>query len=291
MQNKKIISTLVICIAVFAVFASIGGIFSTGGDGPYEYRSIRGEDISIYGHGLYEHMSADVAIQGIAQDYVTLCMAVPALLLALYAARKSSLKARLFLAGVLNYFFVTYLFYLSMAMYNEFFLVYVVLTGTSFFALALTLISIDISTLPQAFGDNTPVKFAGGFLIFTASSIALLWLSVVVPPLLDGTIIPRETDHYTTLIVQGFDLSLLHPIAFISGLLLIKKNAYGYLMAPVTTIFLVFLMTALIAKIIAMALEGVNVVPAVFIIPCIALAAVASGIMLFRNIKEDFLSA
>lgn len=72
MQNKKVISILIILIAMFAVIATLAGIFSTGGSGEYEYKSIRGQTVTIYGEGLYKHMSADVAIQGIAQDYVTL---------------------------------------------------------------------------------------------------------------------------------------------------------------------------------------------------------------------------
>lgn len=36
--------------------------------------------------------------------------------------------------------------------------------------------------------------------------IGSLWLGVVVPPLVDGSIYPKELQHYTTLVVQGFDL-------------------------------------------------------------------------------------
>ena len=287
MKNKKVISTLVLIVAVLAIIASATGIFSTGGSGQYEFQSITGQAVTIYGVGVYKHMSADVAIQGIAQDYVTLFIAIPALLFALFLARKGTLKSKYLLAGILSYFFLTYLFYMNMAMYNALFLVYIALTGTTFFALILTLLSIEIDKLPTTFNEKTPVKLIGGFLIFTATSIALLWLSILVPPLLDTTIIPLSVEHYTTLPVQGFDLSLFHPLIFVAGLLLIKKNRFGYLMAPVALIFLSFLMTALIAKIIAMALAGVNVVPVVFIIPCITVAAIVCSIMTLKSIKNN----
>lgn len=290
MKNKTTISVLVFCIAVLAILASAAGIFSNQGDGLYEYQSIRGQSISIYGKGLYQHMSADVAIQGIAQDYVTLFIAIPFLLIALFSTRKGSLKGKFILAGILNYIFLTYLFYMNMAMYNELFLVYVALTGTSFFAFVLTLFSIEIDQLPMVFNKTIPVKFIGGFLIFNAVSIAMLWLSVVVPPLFDHTIVPLAVQHYTTLTVQAFDLSLFLPISFIAGLLLIRKSKFGYLMAPVYLIFLSLLMTALIAKIIAMALAGVNVVPAIFIIPCIAIVSVVCAVILLKNMNEDSLN-
>lgn len=286
MKNQKIVFFLVVCIAILSVIASATGIFYTSGPGNYLFQSIRNETINIYGKGLYQHMSADVAIQGIAQDYVTLFIAIPLLLLSLVMFRKGTLKARFLLAGVLNYFLLTYLFYMNMAMYNAFFIIYVLLVSTTFFAFVLTLIGFEVETLPEHFGPGTPVKSIGGFLIFLASSIALLWLQIVVTPLLDGTIIPKSVEHYTSLTVQGFDLSIFLPTAFISGLLLIKKRSYGFLMAPVTLILLSILMTALVAKIIAMALAGVNVIPAVFIIPAFNILAMAGAYVLFKNIKE-----
>lgn len=288
MKNKKVISVLVIVVAIIAIIAASSGIFSHGGNGQYDYQSIRGKTVTIYGDGLYRHMSADVAIQGIAQDYVTLFLAVPLLLISLIFAIKGSLRSRFLLAGILNYFLLTYLFYLDMAMYNEMFLAYVILTGTSFFAFVLLLLNFDIQKLPVLFNSNIPVKFIGGFLIFNSIVIALLWLSVVIPPLIDGSVIPDAVQHYTTLTVQGLDLALFLPISFVSGFLLIKKKPFGYLMSTVTLVFLPMLMTALTAKIIAMALEGVNVIPAVFIIPSILTISIVSSMLLLKNIKKHY---
>lgn len=286
MKNKTSVSILAVIIAVFSILAASTGIFSREGTGSYPYTSIRGEQVNIYGIGLYRHMSAEVAIQGIAQDYVTLFVAVPLLLISVFLARRGSLKSRFVLAGVLNYFLVTYLFYLTMAMYNAMFLVYVVLLSASFFAFVLTVLSLDISSLPSCYTTKTPVKFTGSFLIFTAIAIAFLWLGIVVPPLLNHTIIPGETAHYTTLIVQGFDLSLMLPITFLSGWLLLKRNMYGYMMGQITILFLPLLMLALCAKIIAMATQGVNVIPVVFIIPLFFLVSLMAALGMTRNIRK-----
>lgn len=288
MKNKKVISVLVIVVAIIAIIAASSGIYSHGGNGQYDYQSIRGKTVTIYGDGLYRHMSADVAIQGIAQDYVTLFLAVPLLLISLIFAIKGSLRFRFLLAGILNYFLLTYLFYLEMAMYNEMFLAYVILTGTSFFSFVLLLLNFDIQKLPVLFNSNIPVKFIGGFLIFNSIVIALLWLSVVIPPLIDRSVIPDAVQHYTTLTVQGLDLALFLPISFISGFLLIKKKPFGYLMSTVTLVFLSILMTALTAKIIAMALTGVNVIPAVFIIPSILTISIVCSLLLLKNIKKHY---
>jgi len=286
MQQKKTISILVLIIAVIAAGAASIGIFSSGGPGTYIYETIRGEAIEIYGKGLYQHMSADVAIQGIAQDYVTLFLGIPLLLLTLWGARRGLVRSRLLLTGTLGYFFVTYLFYTVMAMYNALFLAYIVLLGASFFALIINLITFDSSRLKAAFSKKTPTRFVAGFLIFNTIAIALLWLSMIVPPLLDGSIYPAAVEHYTTLIVQGLDLGLLLPMGFVSAFLLLKKKAPGYLFTAVYVIFLALLMTALMAKIVAMAQQGVNVVPAVFIIPVFNATAILCTFLVLKNVNE-----
>jgi len=133
---------------------------------------------------------------------------------------------------------------------------------------------------------STPAKWTGSFLIFNSIVIALLWLSIVVPPLLNGTIIPSQVEHYTTLIVQGLDLGILLPAAFISGVLFIRKKHYGYLLAPVYFIFLSLLMTALSAKVIAMKILGYNVIPVIFIIPAFNLITIICTIIILNKIKE-----
>lgn len=285
MKYRKSVAWLVSAIALLAAVAAATGIFSAGGPGPHTIESVRGETVTLYGEGVYRHMSADVAPQGIAQDYVTLFTAVPLLILALLWARRGSLKGRILLSGTLGYFLVTYLFYLVMGTYNVLFLVYAALLGTSFFAFAQTLISFDLGRLPARLEETAPRKAAGGFLIFSSLAVGLMWLGVVVPPLLDGTIIPAEVEHYTTLIVQGLDLGLLLPLSFVSGLLFIRKRPLGYLLAPVYLVFLSLLMTALVAKIVAMSWLGQNVMPAIVIIPMFALAAIILSYLTLKDVR------
>lgn len=286
MRHKKYISVLVLLIAMFSSVATLVGIFSNQGTGIYEYKSIRGQTVKIYGKGIYHHMSADVAIQGIAQDYITLFIGVPLLFISLFLSRNDSLKGKFLLAGTLGYFLVSYLFYMVMGMYNELFLVYILLTSMSFFAFTLMLLSFRREDINSYFIPKLPVKFIGGFLIFNSIVITLLWLSVIIPPLLEGAVYPAAVEHYTTLIVQGLDLSILLPAAFLTGILLIKRNSFGYLLAPVYMVFLSILMTALSAKIIGMSMVGVSAGPAIIIIPLINGIAIICAVLILKNIKE-----
>ncbi len=252
MKYQKTITILVIIIAVFSFIAAAQGMFSSQGPGPYEFTSIHGQQVLIYGKGIYQHMSAEVAPQGIAQDVVTMFVGIPLLIGSLYFTRKGLLRARLVLSGVLGYFLVTYLFYLTMGMFNRLYLAYVLILSASFYAFIITMFSFDVKSLVNVFNNKKfSLKFAGGFLVFNSIAIGLLWLSVIVPPLLKGAF-PIELEHYTTMIVQGLDLALLLPASFISGVLFVKRKPISFLLAPVYLIFLSILMTALTAKVIAM---------------------------------------
>ena len=106
MNKKRTITVMVIFIALISAFAAGLGIFSDFGTGAFVHESIRGQRIEIYGKGIYQHMSADVAIQGIAQDYITLFVAIPLLIISLIGYRKNSVQWHLFLAGTLGYFLI-----------------------------------------------------------------------------------------------------------------------------------------------------------------------------------------
>lgn len=273
MKHPRVMSALSIGLALLAGLASLLGIYSKGGPGSWEHISIHGQSVLLYGKGLYQWMPADVAIQGIAQDYITLWVAIPLLLIAFWRARKGSARGAFVFAGVSGYFFVTYLFYLMMASYSSLFLLHASLLTLSFFALFLSVSDLLALKALSCFSSPKLMKWAGGFLFFNSLMVALLWLSIVVPPLLDGSIYPRELYHFTTLVVQGLDLSLLLPIAIVIGFLAWrgKESVFPYL--TVYLVFLTLLMLALCSKIFFMAQAGHSVIPVVFIMPTVCVIA------------------
>lgn len=282
MKNEKIIKILVFTITIFALIATTTALFSTGGQGEYTFTSLHGEEVLIYGEGLYKHMSTEVAIQGLAQDVVTLLLAIPILVVAYYFATKGSLKGRLILTGALLYFFLTYLFYVAMAAFNQMYLVYTIILGASFYALILIVLSFELEKLKEYYQRKLPIKFIGGFLMLNAIIVAIQWVDSLLPFLLSDTI-PEQVQHYTTLIVQGYDLAIFLPAGFLSGYLLFTKNIYGYFLAPVYLVFLSILMTALTAKIIGMTMIGLDVMPVIIVFPTILTLSVICTIIIFKN--------
>jgi hypothetical protein len=265
--------------------ASFIGIYSNEGKEEYKYISIRGEEISIYGKGVYKDMSFDVAIQGIAQDYITFFISIPFLIISLFFFRRESIRGLLVLSGTLMYFLVTYLFYTAMGMYNYLFLVYVSLLCLSFFAFFFSLLSYNYSRLDGIFRYKNLMKYSAIFLLINSIMVVLLWLSIILPPFIDGSIFPLGIDHYTTMIVQAFDLGLLLPIAIVSSIYALRKNIYGYLAVSIYLVFLSFLMLALSSKIFFMAMNGLNVIPVVFIMPTICLISIFFSSLIVKNIR------
>lgn len=286
MKYKKAITILVICIAIFSLFACICGIFSAGGNGEYEITSFYGNTVSIYGKGLYRNDSVTVASQGIAQDIVTVILGIPLLLASLYFSRKGLLKGKFLLSGTLAYFLYTYTSYSFLWMYNSLFLIYIILMSTSFFAFLLTMLSFEIEKLPLYFNKKLPVKFLGGFFIFAGITIGLMWLGRIIPSLLSHSI-PPGLEHYTTLPIQALDLAFIVPIAILSGILIINKQPFGYLLSSVITVKEITMLTSITAMIIGQILLGVKVSFAeIIIFPAFNLIVIYCLYLIMKNIKE-----
>ncbi|BCN30523.1 hypothetical protein [Anaeromicropila herbilytica] len=287
MKNDKTIRNLILCIAFLSIIASAIGIFSKGGPGVNEITSFRGETIKLHGIGLYKNDSVSVAAQGIAQDIVTLFVGVPLLLLALYFTGKGFLKARLLLTGTLGYFLYTYISYVFLWMYNPLFIVYVVLMSTSFFAFTLSILSIDMDRLSTSFDKKLPVKFLGGFQIFLAVALCMMWLGKIAPTIMNNRV-PVGLEHYTTLVIQGLDLGFIVPIAFLSGVFLMKRRPIGYLLSSVVIMKGFTMGIAITAMIIGQYIAGVKMgLASVVIFLIFSLFVCFCMVILLKNIKED----
>lgn len=286
MKYKRPIKLLVICIVILSLFASMAGIFSNAGPGVHEIQSFRGEIIEIYGKGLYCNDSVSAAAQGIAQDIVTVMLGIPLLIVSLYLSLKNSLKGRLLLTGTLGYFLYTYISYTFLWMYNPMFIVYVIIMSSSFFAFTLSMMSFDINNLSSAFNKKLPVKFLGGFQIFFAAALCLLWMGKIIPTITKGTV-PAGLEHYTTLVIQGLDLGFIVPVALLSGMLLIMRKPFGYLLSSVMIMKGFTMGAALTAMIINQYAAGVSMsIIEIIMFPIFSLIIFYCMILLLKNVED-----
>lgn len=281
------INILVLIIIVLALAACLFGLFSSGGIGQYEFKSINNETVKIYGEGIYKNDSISAVAQGKASDFVTLVFGIPLLIASLFFTTRGSFKGKLMLTGTLGYFLYTYMSYTFLWTYNPLFIVYVIIMAASLYAFILSFMSFEIEKVPAMFNEKLPTKFLGGFQLFVGFAIGMLWLGKIAPSIFKGAI-PLGLEHYTTLVIQGMDLGIIVPAAFLSGILIIKQKPFGYLLSSVIIIKGVTMLTSITAMIINMALKGVamNLVE-ILIFPVLNLVAVMCLMLLLKNTKKQ----
>ena len=174
--------------------------------------------------------------------------------------------------------------YLTMAAYNELFLVWTGLVGFSFHLLLGLILPLINGSISVQYPSKR--QFLGWFLVGNGLLMALLWFSIILGPLFDGTFYPQELEHLTTLIVQGLDLAIFLPPSILAGIWYLQGKSAGWWLAPAYGVFLVMQMTALGAKILGMSLQGVSAGPALVIIPLLGLGALIGTTFGFRGLRQ-----
>jgi hypothetical protein len=286
MKSSKVLVGITLAVALLAIAATIAGLFWPSAGDPVPFRTIRGEQVELYGHGLYRFDSVSYATQAVAQDIVTLAFGIPLLLASLWAARNGSIRGRLFLTGTLAYFLYTYAAFVFLSAYNEFFLVYTALFTLCLWGLILALSEIDINRLPGYFRPTLPRRMIATIFFAIGGFLLMAWMGRIVPPLLAGTP-PFGLESYSTLVLQGMDLSIIIPWAFLSGVLLLRRAPAGYLLASLLTIKGLSLGLALLAMVIGQVARGIpTTLPEAVFFSSIFLAAVAVTTAMFRHMQE-----
>jgi hypothetical protein len=261
MKRERIIPVLAWLIAALASFAAGAGALWQGGAEHYDFVTLRGQSIEIWGSGLYRFDSVAGASQEIAQDVVTLCIGIPLLIVATMLFSRGSLRGKVLLAGTLGYFLYTYTSMAMLTAYNELFLVYVALMSLSLFAFVMSVMEIDVTALPAQFSASLPRRAIGVFLVLLGAMLALMWLGRIVLPSLAAGSVPFGLDNYSTLVIQSLDLGIVVPTAIVAGVLLLRRAAFGYLLSSIVLVKGFTMGAATSAMVIGQVLAGVQVEP------------------------------
>lgn len=285
MKYSTPLKVLIPFIGLLALFAAGMGLFYQLPGEPYPFTSHRGETVMINGHGLYYYDTVSSAAQQQGNDVVTLFVAIPLLVVATRMAFRGSLRGRLLLTGTLGFFLYTYLSMSMLTMFNALFLVYVALFSLSLYAFILCMMSFDLETLPRHFSGNLPRRWIAALLFLIGGFLTLAWLGKVIPPILQN--FPPVLDNTTTFVIQAMDLGLIVPLAVLSGILLLRHSAWGYLLTSIFVLKAITLGLAVSAMVVKMMLagvpEGAGIAIPFLIITALNLAAAVS---LLRNISE-----
>ncbi len=284
MQLNPALRWLIPAIIILTFIAALAGILPGEGQ-PYPLTNFRSEEVTINARGLYYWDTVSSAAQMQANDLVTLVLGLPLLAISFWLTLRGSLRGRLLLAGTLGFILYTYITMCFGAAYNQLFLVYVALFSLSLFAFILCMMSFDLSTLPEHFADKLPRGWIAGLLFFAAAFLSFAWLGRIAATFAPDAI--PALDNTTSMFIQAMDLGIIVPLCVLSGVLLLRRSAWGYLLASVGLMKFLTMGTAVSLMALNMARLGVPisaVEQAVF--PSIALANLLMTVALFRNIKE-----
>jgi hypothetical protein len=214
-MKSRIPYLLSITIAVFATFASAGGLLLNG----------------LYRDNLF------VTSAWKGNDVVTLLLAVPLLVMAMIYSKSGSRKASLIWMGVLDYMLYNYAFYLFGAAFNWFFLLYVALLGLSIFALIFGLIHLDLNGIIGQIRERMPVGWIAAYMLFVATGLSLIYIAQSLGFIFTGEVpaIVTNTGHPTN-VVFALDLTLLVPFLVLGAIWLIRRKPWGFVLAGILTI-------------------------------------------------------
>jgi hypothetical protein len=244
--------------------------------------------IGILLDDIYGKETANWAGQGFGQDIGNL-IAYPTLLVLAYVATRGSLRAYLACISVLAYSVYTFAIYTFDIHFGPLFLVYVAVFGLSIWALIGALASLDVARLKSAFAGRTPVRSTAALLIVIGCAFSMLWLSEILPAMLDGTTPQSLIDAgLVTNPVHVLDLSVLLPAALVAGLLLRRGRAWGYVLAPVVLGAMAFLSVGIIAAmgVLAVREQGGSLGVAAFL-SVVTILEVLAWVRFLRSIHPD----
>ncbi len=255
MKNQSALRFIIPIIFVLALFAAGMGLFFQTPGQPFAYTNHRGEAVTINGHGLYFYDTVSTAAQMQGNDLIALVVGLPLLAISTWLAFRGSLRGRLLLTGTLGFFLYTYMSMSLLTAYNDLFLVYVALFSLSLYAFVLCLMAFDLRDLPAHFSARLPHGWIAALLFVVGGFLSLAWLGRIINPLLAHT--TPALENTTTLVIQTMDLGLIVPAAFLAGILLLRRSAWGYLLASVFVLKAITLGLGVSAMGINMALAGV----------------------------------
>lgn len=286
MKPNRIPIRLAIIIIPLALLAAGAGVFWQGSGEPYPFETLRGETVMIRGHGLYRYDTINSSSQEIGTDIVTLLIGIPLLITGILLGYKGMLRGQLLLTGALGYFLYTYGAMCFLTAFNPLFLVYVALFSLSLFGFILSVKNLDVDQVARHISDGFPRRAVATYFIIVAIFLTLTWLGLVAAPSLTWAP-PAGLESAITMVVQALDLGVIVPTSFITAILLLRKQAWGYALSSVLLLKILMMGAALIAMIVGQILAGVAVdvvISVIFVI--ISLTGIILGILTLKNVRE-----
>lgn len=180
---------------------------------------------------LYRDTEEWVLAAWFGNDLVTLLFAVPLLVWSLLAARKGAKRAELVWYSLLGYSVYNYAFYLFGAALNWFLPVYALLFTLPIVALILGLGSLDAKEVARRSTTRTPVRWIGGYMLFTGAGLLTVWTMHWLRFMLTGATL--DVGEGGMRLIAAMDLTFMVPLFLIGAVTLLVRKPWGFVLAPI----------------------------------------------------------
>jgi len=272
MKSSNLVVGLSSLIVVLALLAVGAGFFWPHEGAPFTFTSLRGQEVQIYGHGLYRYDTLFTGAANRGNDLVTLVLAIPLLVYATLRYWRGSLRGGLLLLGTLVYFLYVYGSYALGIAFNSAFLVYIALFSASLFAFVLLFVSIDRQLLADHLAPDLPRRGVAIFMFVSGLATLVIWLQPLLNDLFQNQM-PALVGIYSTKITDVLDLGIITPATLIAGTLILRRNPLGYLVAFALLVLEILLTPMIIAQTVSQWLAGITFTTAQIVGPMIGFAA------------------
>jgi len=238
MKTSWLIVLLASLTALLGGIAAGVGFFMNKPSESRAFLTLRGQEVEIYGKGLYQFDTLFFGAGYKGQDAVALFLGVPLLVASILIYQRGSLTGHLMLTGLLGYFLYLYSSMALGAAYNPIFLVYVAAFAVSLFGFVLSFNSAVLRTAALEGLSVVPARGLAIFMLFAGGVTLFVWGAPLVTALIQG-VPPARMDSYTTMVTYALDLAVITPATFICASLLLRENPIGVILAaPLLTLII-----------------------------------------------------
>ena len=256
MKSSRTLIIMSSLAALFGGFQSAAGLFYTSGGNPFQFTTLHGEMVEIYGKGVYFFDSYFKAPILRGTDAVTLFLGVRLLIIALVLYIRGSVRGGLLLVGLLAYFLYISASIAMGVAYNNLFLLYIAFFSVSLFAFILAYKTMDTAASEQINEPGLPRKGIAVLLIVSGIALLFAWVGDILGPLLSGTI--ADMGSYTTEVTYVIDLGVIAPVSFLSAFLILKRNPTGFLLANIMLVTLAIVGIMVAAQTLSQNMAGIT---------------------------------
>jgi hypothetical protein len=238
--------------------------------------------------GAYAKETLNWTAQAVGQDVIDLFLISPLLIVTAILAARGNRGGMFLWSGVSLYVVYTYAIYCFDVHFSRLFIAYCSVLGLSVYSFAYFLNSQRGKAEIQLHDSSKPQKATGVYLILIALFFYLLWLSQIVPSIIHNTPPADVIDAgLPTNPVHVLDLAVFLPGIFIVGILVLRKNPLGFLLAPATLMFVALMCVTIAVLMVVMNLEGFDT--NMTVVQIMSLLAMFTMVLLYMFLKKSLL--